>query len=184
MILDHMISASLLTSFFPLSIFCYALLEYPRPSKYYWKFVLYYTVFLLVIKFVIHIEVLRNDESFKEIMTKIYNYKIGMKLHESSFSHEFFMDIFYDALILIFLLINDYLLVSRGVWSKREQEIESIYQANERIIKKNIIKNKEGKDNSNTKSQKELNKKDLEQRKSKSDVLRRHNRFKTDLIIL
>jgi len=43
MILDHMISASLLTSFYPLSIFCYALLEYPRPSKYYWKLILYYS---------------------------------------------------------------------------------------------------------------------------------------------
>jgi hypothetical protein len=32
-------------------------------------------------------------------------------------------------------LINDYLLVSKGIWNKREQEIENIYQAMERVAK-------------------------------------------------
>jgi hypothetical protein len=36
MILDHMASASLISLIYPLSIFCFALLEYPRPKKYYW----------------------------------------------------------------------------------------------------------------------------------------------------
>ena len=146
MILNHITSASFLTLFYPISIFCYALLEYPRPPKIYWKIVLLYTVFLLMIKFVIHIEVLRDNETFTKIITDIYNYKIGVKLNESSFSKQFFIDILYDALVVIFLLINDYLLVSRGVWSKREQEIENIYQANERIAKANLIDIKRDKD--------------------------------------
>ena len=146
MILNHITSASFLTLFYPISIFCYALLEYPRPPKTYWKIVLLYTVFLLMIKFVIHIEVLRDNETFTKIITDIYNYKIGVKLNESSFSKQFFIDILYDALVVIFLLINDYLLVSRGVWSKREQEIENIYQANERIAKANLIDIKRDKD--------------------------------------
>ena len=133
MLISHMVSASILTLFYPLTIFCYAILEYPRPKKFYWRIVLFYTVFLLIIKFIIHIELLRSNKSFSDFITKLTNYKIGLKIYESSFSPEFFLYIFCDALVLVFLLINDYLLVSRGIWLKREQEIETIYQANKRI---------------------------------------------------
>ena len=36
-------------------------------------------------------------------------------------------------MIIIFLLINNLLLIINGLWDKREQEIESIYQAMERV---------------------------------------------------
>jgi len=130
-----MMSSSLLTLFYPLSIFCYAILEYPRPTKTYWTICLVYTVILLSAKFVIHLEVFKEIEDFGVFITDLYNYKIGLRIFESSFSKDFFQYILYDALVLIFLLINDYLLVSRGIWSKREQEIENIYQAMERIAK-------------------------------------------------
>jgi hypothetical protein len=68
-------------------------------------------------------------------LTDLYNYKVGFKIYESNFSSDFFTYILYDALVLIFLLINDYLLVSKGIWNKREQEIENIYQAMERVAK-------------------------------------------------
>ena len=134
-----MVSASILTLFYPLTIFCYAILEYPRPKQFYWRMVLFYTVFLLIIKFIIHIELLRSNKSFSDFITQLTNYKIGLKIYESSFSPEFFLYILCDALVLIFLLINDYLLVSRGIWLIREQEIETIYQANERIAKTKIF---------------------------------------------
>ena len=47
--------------------------------------------------------------------------------------NETFHFILFDSLVLIILLINDYLLVSKGLFLRREQEIESIYQAMERI---------------------------------------------------
>ena len=134
MIINHMMSASLLTILYPISIFCYAILEYPRPKKSYWKFCLIYTVLLLSIKFIINLKIFKNS-SFEEYLNDLYNYRIGFKIHESNFSPEFFMYILYDALVLIFLLINDYLLVSKGIWNKREQEIENIYQAMERVAK-------------------------------------------------
>lgn len=33
MIINHMYSASLISFFYPITIFCYALLEFPRPKK-------------------------------------------------------------------------------------------------------------------------------------------------------
>jgi hypothetical protein len=134
MIINHMMSSSLLTILYPLSIFCYALLEYPRPKKFYWTFCLIYTVILLSIKFIVNLKIFKNT-ALEEALSVLYNYKIGFKVYESNFSSEFFMYILYDALVLIFLLINDYLLVSKGIWNKREQEIENIYQAMERVAK-------------------------------------------------
>ena len=129
MIINHMMSSSIISMFYPLSIFCYALLEYPRPKKKYWTTCLIYTVVIFTLKFFIQ---LMNpiDEDF---INEIEKYKVGFKTCESTFCKNFFLYILNDAIVLVFLLINDYLLVSRGLYFKREQEIETIYQANERI---------------------------------------------------
>ena len=58
MILDHMKSSSIITLIYPLSIFCYALLEYPRPKKNYWIACLIYTMIIMFIKFIIHLNIL------------------------------------------------------------------------------------------------------------------------------
>ena len=138
MILNHIMSYSIISLFYPLSIFCYAIFEYPRPKKSYWFFCLIYTLIILVIKFIINIEILREIEVFKDIIITLYRYKIGLKLCISSFSYEFFIYILFDILVLMFILINNYVLVSTGVWNNREQDIENIYQAMERIeISKN-----------------------------------------------
>ena len=56
MIIDNMINCSILSLFYPLSIFCYALLENPRPKKSYWQVCLYYTIFILIIKFIFQLK--------------------------------------------------------------------------------------------------------------------------------
>ena len=181
MLINHIISASLLTLFYPLTIFCYALLEYPRPKKFYWRMILLYTVILLVIKFIIQIELLRSNKSFNDFITILDNYKIGLKIYESNFSSEFLIYILLDALVLIFLLINDYLLISRGIWLKREQEIETIYEANERIATTNL-KEHEGKNNLDSEDIKAFNNKYLEssQKKQMKKNLRFSNLLNTD----
>ena len=50
MIINHLINASIISMIYPLSIFCYALLENPRPSKNYWRFCYIYTFIILIIK--------------------------------------------------------------------------------------------------------------------------------------
>ena len=56
-------------------------------------------------------------------------------------SSAFFNYIIYDSLIIIFLLINNLLLIINGLWEQREQEIESIYHAMERVIKTKDLSN-------------------------------------------
>ena len=148
MLLNHIASNSIISLFYPFSIFLYALLEYPRPKKNYWNLCLIYTVIVIAIKFIVQLELFEKIfEDKKDINAQgeinnkykiffndyLQHYKLGLIFQDSTSSTEFFNYVIYDALLIIILLINNYLLVSRGLWIKIENEIEDIYQAMERI---------------------------------------------------
>ena len=133
MILNHIMNSSLISLFYPISIFCFAIFEYPRPKKSFWLVCLTYTIIVIAGKFCINLEFFRENEDFKIWILNLYRNKIGLKLCNSTFSIDFLIYIFYDALVLAVLLLNNYLLFSKGLWINREQNIESIYQAMERI---------------------------------------------------
>ena len=162
MILDHMSNSSLLTIFYPLSIFCFALLENPQPKKKYWQICIYYAIFVLCVKFFFQLKLFNNifdPVKYSDFLMVLENYKIGIIYYENSFGLDFFRYIVLDALVLIVLSINRNILISNGLWEKREEQIENIYTANERVettkdiifrtrkdennlIKKFILKNK------------------------------------------
>ena len=136
MLVDHMINASLLTMLYPLSIFGYALLENPRPKKIYWQFCICYTIFILSVKFFFQLKLFNNifdKERYEKFLDDLYNYKVGITYFESGFGLAFFKYIAFDAFALIILALNRNLLISNGLWDKREEQIESIYTANERV---------------------------------------------------
>ena len=136
MILNHMSSASLISLLYPLSIFCFAILEYPRPKKSYWIFILIYTMIIMFIKFIIQLKIILiviSEEKYEALIIKLYYYKIGFKYFESTFSRKFLKYVLFDGLIIFSILINRNLLLTDGLWFKREEEIENIYEASERI---------------------------------------------------
>ena len=136
MILDHMVSASIISIIYPLSIFCYALLEYPRPKKYYWMACLIYTMIIMFIKFIIQLKVVLvfiTEDTYEDLILNLYNYRIGFRYFKKTFSRGFIKYICFDALIIFSILINRNLLITEGLWFQREEEIENIYEASERI---------------------------------------------------
>ena len=136
MILDHMLSGSVISLVYPLSIFCYALLEYPRPKQYYWIAVLCYTMVILFIKFIIHLRVIFlfiTEDKYEKLIQNLFNYRIGLKYYSKTFSLDFVEYIIFDIIIVFVISINRNLLLTEGLWFKREEEIENIYQASERI---------------------------------------------------
>ena len=154
MILAHIQNASLISMVYPLSIFCYAIFEYPRPSKNYFRFCFIYSVVILAIKYILQLELwveifgydnsVDSDEKisrYKEAIKNLEHYKTGFKYVKATNSSAFFNYIIYDSLIIIFLLINNLLLIINGLWEQREQEIESIYHAMERVIKTKDLSN-------------------------------------------
>ena len=138
MIIDHMINCSILSLFYPLSIFCYALLENPRPKKSYWQVCLYYTIFVIIAKFIFQLklfESIMGNEEYSDFINKLYNYKIGIQYFEEGFGIDFFRYIIFDSLLLLLLSLNKNILISNGLWDKREEQRENIYLANERVQK-------------------------------------------------
>ena len=142
MIINHMYSPSLISFFYPLTIFCYALLENPRPSKTYWTICLYFTFTILFMKLLFTLELFTlfmDINTFQEFLKILNNYKIGFKYISSTIGKEFFSYIIFDILVIISLMIYINILVINGAWDKREQEIETIYSAMERISISNCV---------------------------------------------
>ena len=136
MIVEHMINSSFLTMFYPLSIFCYALLENPHPKKIYWQVCIIYTIFVLCVKFFFQLKLfnqLFDSEKYQMFLDALKNYKVGVTYFEVSFGIDFLKYIAFDAIVLIILAINRNILINDGLWDKREEEIENIYAANERV---------------------------------------------------
>lgn len=52
MIFSQLVSAGLITIIFPFAVFGYALMEEARPGKSFWNFMIWYTLFILFMKFI------------------------------------------------------------------------------------------------------------------------------------
>jgi len=144
MIINHMISGSFLTLIYPISVFCYAFPQNLRPKKQFWNFCLSTSIIIIIIKFTIQLSIIQLIIP-KKIKDNLEYYKSGIEIFESTFSREFFNYIICDALVIIFISIQIYILINQGLWKEREQDIENIYEANERILltKDVILKNDE-----------------------------------------
>ena len=88
MIINHMNNCSLLSMFYPLSVFCYALLENPRPKKTYWQICIYYSIIVLILKLIFKLKLftsLIDPESYSEFVNNLHNYKIGIRYFNEGF---------------------------------------------------------------------------------------------------
>ena len=135
MIINHMNNCSLLSMFYPLSVFCYALLENPRPKKTYWQICIYYSIIVLILKFIFQLKLftsLIEPESYSEFVNNLHNYKIGIRYFNEGFSSNFFGYIALDSLLLLVLSLNKNILIGNGLWDKREEQLENIFLGSER----------------------------------------------------
>ena len=146
MIINHCINASILSLFYPISIFCYALLENPRPCKDYWRFCYVYTFIILIIKcfsqkiflgIFTYLETDNTDNTFYENV-KIFldQYPIGIKIYNNI--KEYLMNLIFDFLLLICLIVNRIILMLNGLWDHNENYYENIEKAMKRVAFNNI----------------------------------------------
>ena len=143
MIINHMNNCSLISMFYPISVFCYALLENPRPKKIYWLICLYYSSAVLILKFLFQLKLFNSifdPETYSKYINYLYYYKVGIRYFNEGFGSKFFGYIALDSLLLLILSINKNVLISNGLWYRREEQIENIFLASERYA---IFKDKE-----------------------------------------
>jgi hypothetical protein len=60
MIFSMYVNAGLCSIIYPVGVFGYALLEETRPRRFFWRWMLWYTVFLLLVKFTWNLKILEK----------------------------------------------------------------------------------------------------------------------------
>ncbi len=141
MILNNFMNGNILSLIWPFLVFIIGIIRYPRPSNIFWKTSMIYVSAMIMIKFILQIlfEVIPISD-IKNFFVED-RYRIGLKifLHESS-TKNFIHYFIWDCLLLLCLLIQQYLLISNGLWKYIENEIETMKEAHERIFKMQNIK--------------------------------------------
>lgn len=123
-------NAGIVSIFYPMSVFGYAMLFETRPHSSYWNTVRTYTTFLLFFKFICNLSILEpviNDIAFKKMTTYL---KIG--LYDYANMWHLIMYMSPEILIICFIMLNEIKLKLLGLYHNIEQEIESVTQGIER----------------------------------------------------
>lgn len=138
-LINHFKYANLESLVFPMSLFGYAMLEFPRPRIKYFRIMLVYTSCVLLFKFLFQLKILKRIDFIKQYKDP---YTIGFKPVPDS---EFLNYILWDALLLFCLLCREYYMIRIGMWEKIETDIESLEEAKIRlkISKKDVSSTEE-----------------------------------------
>jgi len=134
MILSMYENAGLISLFYPIAVFGWAMLEEKRPGSKFWLIVRYYTTCLLFFKFCLNLDIFDsalNSEGFTVISAYfkfgIYEYKdIGPLI-------EYMIP---EILILCFLMLHEIKLQLIGLYEKKEEDVEPVLDGIERHLQK------------------------------------------------
>lgn len=148
MILAHIENANMLTLVYPISIFAYALLEETRPKNTYWLFIICFTCCTLWFKYLFQTYPI-NSWISDTLNNDLKSWRVGLYV-KSSGEKSFLSFYIYEILVLMFCIIHMLKLISTGLWSVRETDIEDIEGAVTRLY------------NSQTRYESEINKKFLQ----------------------
>ena len=144
MLLNHLINGSVTSIFYPIFIFLFGICQYPRPARLFWKILLVYTAFLIFLKLMIQLNIWEKIESLKGILEDINNdnliFNLGLKKIDNSNFLNFFIYVFPDFLVLMVIIMNQFILIRKGLWYSCETDYETIEESNDRIIKFNSKK--------------------------------------------
>ena len=142
MILNHLIYESASSLIFVFLVFILGIIQYPRPSKLFWKITLIYCTIIIFLKFILQLNVWNNFENFQEMIdinnnpTSLFAIMGIYKLSDYYF-FDFFYYVIFDFLVLTSLIINQFILIRKGLWYMTEIDYETIEEANDRIIRYN-----------------------------------------------
>ena len=138
--LYHILNGKALSIIYPILVFTFGIIQYPRPNKFFWKLLMIYTTFIIFLKFFIQ----SNLWELGELSSKIYIYfdessedyisYLGLKKIPDHDFYLFMSYIFPDFFILLLLIINQIILIRKGLWYNSESGYENIEEANNRII--------------------------------------------------
>ncbi|XP_042318420.1 piezo-type mechanosensitive ion channel component 2-like [Sceloporus undulatus] len=133
-ILNHMVSASILTLVLPILIFLWAMLSIPRPTKFFWMTAIIYTEVTVVVKYF-------SQFGFFPWTTKVYcglNAEEPFVLPNIAGIEKKDGYVHYDLMQLLALFFHRYILKCYGLWDSKGVSILDSKEKNvtERPVKK------------------------------------------------
>jgi hypothetical protein len=137
MIASMYMNAGIISVFYPLTVFGYALLEEARPHRRYWEAVRSYTVCVLMFKFALNLSIFDSiiqSDAFNSVSAYI---KIGIYEYTNLWDLTLYM--MPEILIISFIMLNEIKLKLLGLYYENEMEVESIQEG----IQRNIVKGDE-----------------------------------------
>jgi len=130
MIFSMYTNAGLVTIFYPIVIFGFALLNEIRPSYKFWNMVMTYSIFLLIFKFIFSIDIV--FQSITAHMYYIELFKIGLVKYQSF--GEMMGYILPELLIICLIMLNEIKLKLLGLYWETELEIETVNEGIDRHL--------------------------------------------------
>ena len=145
MILNHLMYGTASSFFFTFLVFILGIIQYPRPNKLFWKITLIYCTIIIFLKFILQLNIWNYFENFQKKID-IENNPISFfaiigiyKLTNYKF-FDFFYYVIFDFLVLTSLIVNQFILIRKGLWYMTEIDYENIEESNDRIIRYNTGK--------------------------------------------
>ncbi|XP_074646694.1 piezo-type mechanosensitive ion channel component 1-like isoform X3 [Tubulanus polymorphus] len=123
-VLNQMSAASLLSIPLPLSVFLWAMLSVPRPSKRFWTTIITYLMALIVIKYLFQFNFIKWETETKAGDKPTYIALIGIEQRDDFAT--------YDLVTLLFIFIHRSILKRYGLWkdvSDAQAEMEAVQDA-------------------------------------------------------
>jgi len=118
-------------------VFGFALLEYPKPKNTFWKIALFYSISTIFIKFSFQlklVDILTGGLNSEDLKNFNKTTRIGIFIFEDSLSGAFFNYIIWDCIVILLITLQQYFLISQGLWDHIESEIESMDSAYNRVF--------------------------------------------------
>jgi len=124
MIMSMYQNAGIISIFYPLSVFGYALMEETRPRKEYWNTIRTYTSILLFFKFLVNLSFFQEYVNTVEFQYYESMFKIGVIKYSSISNLILYM--MPELLIISFIMLNEIKLKLLGLYYEIEEDIESV----------------------------------------------------------
>ena len=140
MIINNFAYGSLISIIWTIIVFSFGIIQYPRPSKNFWKFCIFLCSFTIVFKFTIQLNFIQfflSENSIinlSHLFNKVDNsfLRLQIKRFKEDEYFEFIYYLIFDFLLFGILLMNQFILIKKGLYI--DNNYETIEEANKRII--------------------------------------------------
>jgi hypothetical protein len=133
MVMSMYTNAGIVAIVYPIMVFGYALLEETRPGKRFWRFMLGYSLTVLLLKYIFNINLV--NEWLNQTHLPLIDSFLKFGLHHLESTTDLVWHMLPEILIVTSILCHEIVEQSTGLYDQSETQVENVPQAIDRIFK-------------------------------------------------